>query len=59
MHEPPHVHIRKDRQELKVWLEPISVAYNRRVNAKTERELLQVVAENCKELIDGWHRHFG
>ncbi len=24
--EPPHVHVRKDRKELKLWLDPVRVA---------------------------------
>ena len=27
--EPPHIHVRRDRQLVKFWLEPISLSKNR------------------------------
>jgi hypothetical protein len=57
--EPPHVHVRKDRKELKIWLTPLRLAYNRRCNAREADAILKVADERRSELIDAWHRHFG
>lgn len=27
--EPPHIHVRRDRQLVKFWLEPVSLSKNR------------------------------
>ncbi|MGF9694803.1 DUF4160 domain-containing protein [Rhizobium sp. 0TCS1.26] len=57
--EPPHVHARKDRKELKLWLDPVRVAYNRRVADHEVNAIVGVVNEHRKEFVDAWNRHFG
>jgi hypothetical protein len=57
--EPPHVHVRKDRKELKLWLDPVRVAYNRRVPDHEVNAIIDVVNEHRKEFIDAWNRYFG
>jgi len=57
--EPPHVHVRKDRKELKLWLDPVHVAYNRRVPDHEVNAIIDVVNEHRKEFIDAWNRYFG
>ncbi|MDH4413579.1 MAG: DUF4160 domain-containing protein [Rhizobium sp.] len=57
--EPPHVHVRKDRKELKLWLDPVRVAYNRRLADHEVNAIMDVVNEHRKEFIDAWNRYFG
>ncbi|MGE6742599.1 DUF4160 domain-containing protein [Allorhizobium pseudoryzae] len=57
--EPPHVHVRKDRKELKLWLDPVRVAYNRRVADHEVNAIMAVVNEHRKEFLDAWNRYFG
>ncbi|RKE83571.1 DUF4160 domain-containing protein [Rhizobium sp. AG855] len=57
--EPPHIHVRKDRKELKLWLDPVRVAYNRRVPDHEVNAIIDVVNEHRKEFIDAWKRYFG
>ncbi|PYB72578.1 DUF4160 domain-containing protein [Rhizobium wuzhouense] len=56
---PPHIHVRKDRKELKLWLDPVRVAYNRRVADHEVNAIIDVVNEHRKEFIDAWKRYFG
>jgi hypothetical protein len=57
--EPPHVHIRKDRKETKIWLKQLTIARNKRCTEKDLNELLAVVGGNQGEFLEKWHEHFG
>jgi hypothetical protein len=57
--EPPHVHVRKDRKELTLWLDPVRVAYDRRVPDHEVNAIVDVVNEHQKEFVDAWNRYFG
>ena len=54
----PHVHIQKGRQELKVWLDDVTVARNRGVKAKDVRELLRETAREQTTLMEKWDEQF-
>ena len=56
--EPPHIHVKRDRQLAKFWLEPISLAKNR---GYAEHELSQIerlVAKHRVILIEAWYDYF-
>jgi Domain of unknown function (DUF4160) len=57
--EPVHVHVEKDKDETKFWLNPtIQLAYNEGYDARTLRDLLRMVAAN-RELIERkWNEFF-
>ena len=55
----PHVHIRKDGAELKVWLDDLSIARNRRVGSKDEKMLLRVVAEHREKFMEKFRDQIG
>lgn len=57
--EPPHVHIRKDRKETKIWLNSLNVARNKRCTEKELSDLLRIVGENQQDFLEKWHEHFG
>ncbi|MCB0165958.1 MAG: DUF4160 domain-containing protein [Anaerolineae bacterium] len=48
--EPPHIHVKRDRQIVKFWLEPVFMAKNRGFK---EHELSQIaeLVENNRERI--------
>lgn len=56
--EPPHVHVRKDRKELKIWLDPLALEYARRCADHEINAILRVSEERREEFIDAWRRHF-
>jgi len=57
--EPAHIHVEKADAEAKFWLLPeVQVAYNDGYDARTLRELLEIVAAN-RELIErAWNEFF-
>jgi hypothetical protein len=58
--EPVHVHVEKDGIEAKFWLFPeVLVAYNDGYNARTLRELLEVVEANRDQIERTWNEFFG
>jgi hypothetical protein len=57
--EPPHIHVRKDRSEVKIWLEGLKVARNRRCTDQEINAILDVVKANRNEFLEKWHEHFG
>ncbi len=53
--EPIHVHVEKDSVEAKFWLIPeVRVAYNDGYDARTLRELLEIVGENKDRIERAW-----
>ena len=57
--EPVHIHIRKGREEAKLWLRPvIKVAYNEGFDARTLRSLVELTALRAHEIEDSWREHF-
>jgi hypothetical protein len=57
--EPPHVHVRRERNVAKFWLKEVSLASSGRFSAKELREIERIVSERQKELLEAWHDHFG
>ena len=57
--EPVHVHIEKDDLEAKFWLQPeVRVAYNDGYDARTLRELLELVEANKDKVERAWNEFF-
>ena len=56
---PPHVHVRKDRKEAKIWLDRVEVARNRRCTDQELAALLRVTEKNKTNFLEKWHEHFG
>jgi Domain of unknown function (DUF4160) len=57
--EPMHIHVEKGDAEAKYWLEPeIKLAYNDGYDARTLRELLEVVAANQGRIKRAWDEFF-
>ena len=57
--EPPHVHIDRGSESAKFWLDQPSVARNLGFSAKELSDLLRIVRDNRKELMEAWHGFFG
>jgi hypothetical protein len=58
--EPVHIHVEKDDAEAKFWLEPeLRLAYNDGYNARTLRELLEIVEVNRDQIERAWNEFFG
>jgi hypothetical protein len=57
--EPPHVHIDRDDQSCKFWLEPVALARNLGFSAKELRDIERLVIDNQPLLLEAWHEYFG
>ena len=58
--KPIHIHVEKDDIEAKFWLWPdVLLAYNEGFNAKTLRELMQIVEQRRDEIAGMWNEFFG
>lgn len=57
--EPPHIHVERDENEAKFWLDPVSEAYNWGFPAAEIRKIRKLVEENLNTLLRAWHEHCG
>jgi hypothetical protein len=58
--EPLHIHVEKDNVEAKFWLKPeLRVSYNDGYDARTLRELLEIVELNRDRIERAWDEFFG
>lgn len=56
--EPVHIHVKRDRQVAKFWLEPVSLARNVGFAGHEVQQIEKLVVEHRDILIEGWHEHF-
>lgn len=57
--EPAHIHVRGTDGEAKFWLTPeVLLARNDGFNARDLKELVGVVEENRKLLMEAWNDYF-
>jgi hypothetical protein len=61
--EPPHVHVRRDRSDVKFWLsrgDPPSVelAKDRGFPGHEVRKARKLVEKHRKQLLEEWHDYF-
>ena len=56
--EPPHIHVKRDRQLAKFWLNPISLARNRGFREHEINQIARLVVKHEQTLLEAWHDHF-
>ena len=56
--EPPHVHIDRDEQTCKFWLETVALARNLGFSAKELRDIERLINRNQQRLLESWHAYF-
>ena len=57
--EPVHVHVRRERNQAKFWLQPVVLAWNRGFSARELNELRRIIVEHEVVIIEAWHEHCG
>ena len=55
--EPPHVHVDRDDQSAKFWLNPVSLARNLGFKSKELRIIERLLVENEVALLAAWQEH--
>jgi hypothetical protein len=56
--EPPHIHVDRDNQTCKFWLEPVGLARNLGFSPKELRTIEALVIENTKQFLEAWYEYF-
>ncbi|MBU0567997.1 DUF4160 domain-containing protein [bacterium] len=56
--EPAHIHVKRDRQITKFWLNPISLAKNHGFKEHELNQIARLVVKHQKTLLEAWHDYF-
>ncbi len=56
--EPPHIHIDRDNQTCKFWIEPLGLARNLGFSPKELRTIEALAIEHTQDLLEAWHEYF-
>ena len=57
--EPPHVHVDRGDGGAKVWLENVAFARHSGFKSKELSQILTLVRQNRRMLLEKWHGYFG
>ena len=56
--EPAHIHIDRDNQTCKFWIEPVGLARNLGFSPKELRTIEALVIAQTQDLLEAWHEYF-
>ena len=56
--EPPHIHVDRDDQSAKFWLEPVALARNAGFGPAELRRIHRLAIENRDLLLEKWNERF-
>ena len=54
--EPGHVHVSKDGNEAKFWLDPVKVAREGRFRKSDLRDIEHIIEDNLQFLLSAWEK---
>ena len=54
--EPPHVHVSKDGNEAKFWLDPLKVAREGGFRKSNLRDIERIIHDNLEFLLNAWEK---
>ena len=57
--EPPHIHVKRDRQITKFWLNPIVLVKNKGFKEHELNQIARLVVKHQEILMEAWHDYFG
>lgn len=57
--EPPHIHIDRDDQSAKFWLQPVTLARSLGFSPAELAKVQAVVKEHRDRLLEAWYGYFG
>ncbi len=57
--EPPHIHVKRDWQITKFWLNPIVLVRNKGFKEHELNQIAWLVVKHQKILMEAWHDYFG
>ncbi len=56
--EPPHMHVERDRQTAKFWLDPVRLQRSGGFSRTEINRLEKLVVENREHLLESWNEYF-
>jgi len=56
--EPPHVHVERDENNAKFWLEPVRLQRSGGFSRKEITRIQKLVEENQERFLDKWYDYF-
>jgi hypothetical protein len=56
--EPAHVHVDREKMSAKIWLQPISVAYNLGFSRHELQRILRLIHEHQALCLRKWNEYF-
>jgi len=56
--EPPHIHVKRDKQLAKFWLDPIVLEKNRGFKEHELNQIAKLIDKYHDSLLDAWHDYF-
>jgi hypothetical protein len=56
--EPPHIHVERDKGEVKFWLDPIRLERSRGLSRKDLNRLRALVEKHQWRLLESWNEFF-
>ena len=56
--EPVHIHVKRDRDIVKFWLEPVTLARNYGFRSHELNQIVRLVNQHRKQLIEAWNEYF-
>ncbi len=57
--EPAHIHVERDENVAKLWLEPVRLASSGGYRSAELRSIEKLVVEHQPELLEAWNELFG
>ena len=57
--EPKHVHVRRERQVCKFWLEPVAFGSNNGFSAHELNRIGRLIIDNLHRILEAWDEHCG
>jgi hypothetical protein len=57
--EPPHVHVERDDDKAKFWLEPVRLQSSGGFGRSEINQIQRLVEENREQLLRAWNAFFG
>jgi len=58
-HEPPHVHVERDRNKAKFWLQPVTFESSAGFSRSELMDIYRLICEHQEVLLESWHDYFG
>ena len=56
--EPPHVHVERETNVAKFWIDPVRLVASGGFRRAELRDIERVVTENERRLLEAWHGFF-